>query len=143
MIRQLLLSRQKPAQLIASSLGAFLGIFFLLFTLQAYLDFSQLLTNKNELIHAEYLIINKRVSMLSSLGGARTFSSSEQKELTELDGVVRVAPFRSNQFPASGSIMAGMQGANRGLAAELFFESVPNVMIDCDLVQFNCTLGDQ
>lgn len=143
MIRQLLLSRQKPAQLLASSLGAFLGVFFLLFTLQAYLDFSQLLSHKKELIHAEYLIINKRISMLSSLGGIRTFSSSEQKELAELDGVVRIAPFRSNQFPVSGSIMAGMQGANRGLAAELFFESVPNGMIDGELEQFNWTPGDQ
>ncbi len=143
MMRQLLLSRQKPAQLIGSSLGAFLGVFFLLFTLQAYLDFSQLLNQKNQLIRGEYLIINKRVSMLSSFGETRTFSQAEQDELSKQKGVVQVAPFRSNQFPASGSILPGTQGSNRGLAAELFFESVPNAMIDGDLEQFKWAPGEQ
>jgi len=143
MIRQLLLSRQKPAQLITSSFGAFLGIFLLLFTLQAYLDFSALLNHRDELIHPEYLIINKRVSMLSSFGEAKTFSPEEQKDLADLQGVVRVAGFRSNLFPASGTILSGTQGANRGLAAELFFESVPNSMIDGDLEQFSWQLGDE
>jgi len=143
MMRQLLFSRQKPAQLIGSSLGALLGIFFLLFTLQAYLDFNALLRDKSDLVHPEFLIINKRVSMLSSLGGPKTFSKEEKEALANLEGIVRVAPFRSNQFPAAGSTMPGMPGGGRGLAAELFFESVPDAMLDVDLEQFTWKQGDE
>lgn len=139
MMRKLLLSRQKPAQLIGSGLGAFLGISLLLFTMQAFLDFKSFLTEKEALIHPEYLIINKRISMLSSFSESRKFSAQEQNELAELPEVARVAAFRSNQFPASGSIMNG----NRGMAAELFFESVPSEMIDGNLERFKWEIGDE
>lgn len=139
MMRKLLLSRQKPAQLIGSGLGAFLGISLLLFTMQAFLDFSSLLVEKEALIHPEYLIINKRISMLSSFSESRKFTIQEQNDLEALPEIVRVAKFRSNQFPASGSIMNG----GRGLAAELFFESVPNDMIDGNLEKFKWEIDDE
>lgn len=143
MIRKLLLSRQKPWQLLLSSLGAFLGIVLVLFTGQSYLAFHELLNDKSDWLHPEYLIINKKISLLSSFGEAEGFDDTEIENLRQLSGVENVAKFRSNLFKASGMNMPGNSAINRELYAELFFESVPDEMVDQDKGSFSWKPGDE
>lgn len=143
MIRRLLLSRQKPWQLLLSSFGAFMGILLVLFTLQSYLDFKELMNDKSDWLHPEYLTINKKISVLASLGEAEGFDQKEIEDLKKLEGVEHVAPFRSNLFRASGMNMPGGASLNRELYAELFFESIPDEMLDQEKGSFSWEPGDE
>lgn len=131
MIRRLLLHQQKPLQLFITWLGAFTGFFILLFSLQYYLDFKELLTEKNDWIHPEYLVINKKVSILNSLAGPSGFSQEEQEELKSLPGVDQMGRFKSNLFKASGTILQNNSNSEEvNLYAELFFEAIPDEYVD-------------
>ncbi len=143
MIRRLLLSRQKPVQLLISSIGAFMGILLVLFTLQTYLDFKELMSDKSDWLHPEYLTINKKLSVLSSFGKAEGFDEEEIEALEKLSGVEHVAPFRSNLFKASGMNMPGGGSLNKELYAELFFESIPDEMLDQEKGSFSWKPGDE
>ena len=143
MIRRLLLSRQKPLQLLISSIGAFMGILLVLFTHQTYLDFRELMSDKSDWLHPEYLTINKKISILSSFGEADGFDKEEIEGLKKLSGVEHVAPFRSNLFRASGMNMPGGGSLNKELYAELFFESIPDEMLDQEQGSFSWKPGDE
>lgn len=142
MIRGILFSRQNPIQLLMSSLGVLIGIFLILFTVQGFMDFRSVLHEKNDWLHPEYLILNKKISILSSLQGIDGFSKEELEELQKISGVEKVAPFRSNLFKAAGSNMPGSSSNNRELYSELFFESLPEEMLDMEEGSFTWEEGD-
>lgn len=143
MMRKLLLSRQRPFQLALAWIGSFCGFFLVLGTLQYYLDFKELLTVKNDWIHPEYIVINKKVSLLSTLGKSRGFSEKEIEDLSALDIVNKLGRFNSNLFKASGNFMpetgdiSGMQ-----LYADLFFESLPAEFVDVRTESWSWQEGD-
>lgn len=141
MIRRLLLSRQKPLQLAIAWLGSFFGFFILLFSLQYYLDFRELLLVKNDWLHPEYLVVNKKVSLINAISGPRTFKEEDIKELEALPQVEKTGVFQSNLFKASGTIQhAAANGMN--LYAELFFEALPDAFLDVKSSDWKWKEGD-
>ena len=67
MISRLLLRHQSVLQLLLAIAGTLAGLFVLLASLQSYLDFKNLLVTKSDLINPQYIIVNKKVSMLNTL----------------------------------------------------------------------------
>ncbi len=131
MKRKLLLHHQKPIQLLLSWFGAFVGLFLTLITLQYFMDFRDLLSVKNDWLHPEYLVVSKKVTVFNSIGGAKGFDEAEIDALKNIASVERVEPFERNLFRASGSLASGMApGLDRSIGTELFFESIPDDMLD-------------
>ncbi len=145
MIRKLLLAQQKPLQLFITWLGAFTGFFILLFALQYYLDFDELLNKKNDWLHPEYIVVNKKISLLSTFNqDGNAFSNEELEELKAFPGVEQIGLFKSNLFKASGTILQNNSSAEPvNLYAELFFEAVPNEFVDVKNEEWQWEEGDE
>ncbi|MCX6312324.1 MAG: hypothetical protein NT084_11900 [Bacteroidetes bacterium] len=143
MLNRLLFSHQRPAQLLVAIFGALIGLLLLLGALQLYFDFRAVLNGSSDLNSAQYLVINKEVSLINTLfGGKNGFSERELSELKKINGVKNVAPLTSSQFSVSVSMSAeGMQGMP-GMSTDLFFEAVPDNFIDVEGDVFHWQEGD-
>lgn len=128
LIWKLLKKHISIGQLTGYALASFIGLTIILVSLQSFCDISPLLTEGEHLFKKEYLVINKKVSMLKSVFGANDgFSKAEMKELKEQPFVKSIGEFTSSQF----DVVAGVgipQGMN--VSTALFFESVPTQYID-------------
>ncbi len=131
MIGKLLLQERNRVQLILTWIGAFIGFFLLLASLQFFLDIKQLISEKNDWLRPEYVVINKPVSILNSIGGSSNFSSEDLKELESNPAVKQLVPFRSNNFQVGGRILEQSFSKEAiNLYTDLFFESLPSKYLD-------------
>jgi hypothetical protein len=131
MMRKLLFSGHRPFQLAIAWAGALAGFFLILASTQLYIDFKSLLTEKNDWIHPEYLVINKRISILNAFSAQKGFSEKEIQELENLEGVSDVGRFVSNGFKVAASMaQPGKEAVVPGMYAELFFEALPDRFLD-------------
>jgi hypothetical protein len=119
------------------------GLLILLASLQAYFDFKDLLTQKTDLINPQYIIINKKVSLLNTISGSHnTFSENEIEKLKSVKNVDRVGTFTSNLFSAQAYIEKNSDMNIPGFYTDLFFESVPDEFIDVKTDQWKWKSGD-
>lgn len=117
------------------SIPQFLGFFFanligltiILLGVQFYNDY-RALDSGDSFMKADYLIVNKKVSALSSLTGqSLTFDNTEIQELKQQSFVEEVGTFTPSAFQVRARFeMNGL--AN--MATDMFFESVPNEFVD-------------
>ena len=143
MISRLLLRHRSILQLILAVAGALFGLIVLLASLQAYLDFKNLLVNKSDLIHPQYIIINKKVSLLNTIAFSNSaFSDEEIESLKKVEDVERVGEFTSNLFSAQAYIDKNDEKNIPGFYTDLFFESVEDVFIDVKSDQWKWSPGD-
>lgn len=101
-------------------LGLLLGSCLLLFGVQWLFDLGSL-SNRGQ--SGPFLTINKPVSFLNSIAGPGTFDAEEMREIKEMEGVNKLAAFKTNQFKLRASV------ASLGFRSELFFESLPEEML--------------
>ena len=95
-----------------------------LFGWQFYKDVSPALEGGDNLFGSDYVIVNKKVGLLSGKGG---FSEKELKTIREQPFAREVGVFSAASYEVFGDIsVAGVELAS----TELFFESVPDSFVD-------------
>lgn len=129
MFRKIFTRMIKPWQIILLVLGSFLGLLIFWVAVQFYYDVSGALNKNKEIFGGQFLVLNKSVSVLHTLGVPSSgFSQEDVTALKEVDGVKSVGGFTANSFSAMVGANLGHQGV--GFKTQLFFEAVPNEFID-------------
>lgn len=125
MLKKLFQKNRQPIQIAGAAVGAFLGLFLLLFAIQVYFDFQAILRGGNN--DDSFITINKPVSLVNTFLGKSVFSSGNIQEIeneTATWGTEGVAAFTANRFKASAS------SRMINFYTELFFESIPESFLD-------------
>lgn len=139
MTARILLSGQNYKQLIPVVLGSFFGMLMLLLSVQLYFSLNSLLTERSDLLSAQFLVINKPVSLMNTLSGSKnTFSEEEINQLQSLDAVSKIGRFVSNSFKAR----AGFEFGGNQMLTDIFFESVPDSFLDISVDEWKWKEGD-
>lgn len=143
MLSQLIYRHQNYFQLALAVFGSLCGLVILLASLQAYLDFKNLLTEKTGIINPQFVIVNKKVSLLNTLAFSHnSFSKEEIEKFKQVKTVERIGAFESNLFTAQAYIEENANRKIPGFYTELFFESVPDEFIDVKSERWKWTPGD-
>lgn len=112
-------------QMAGASLAAVIGLFLLFFALQVWLDIKALNQGKDNSDNAsQYLLLNKKVGMLSMLSGNKGFNPEELDELQKQPWCKGLGSFQPNSYKVSASSKA------LGFYTDLFFEAVPDDFLD-------------
>lgn len=116
------------------------GMLIVLLGIQFYYDVVPVFTEGDSFIKKDYLIISKRIGMVSSLSrNGNTFSADEVKEIEEQPFCKSVGAFTSSRYNVTAALaMGGMAG----MSTEMFFESVPDGYIDADTRNWSYKDGD-
>lgn len=124
----ILWSDNSRAHLLGAFLGTLAGFVLLLAGLQFYLDIKEVLTENQDLLDPEYIVVNKKVNIGQTLGFSGVgFSEEELEELSQQPFADKVSPFISNAFP----IQAFTESDKiPNFYTELFFEAIPDEYID-------------
>ncbi len=125
LVRQLLWQGKNKWQIAGAALGAFLGLFLLLAALQLYFDLQTMISGNGT--DGQYVLINKKVNLMNTLGASATFTEEEVEELEQQAFIESVGRFSSNRF------RVGASSSMLGFYTELFFESVPDEFIDVNV----------
>lgn len=117
------------------------GMLIVLLAIQFYYDVVPVFTQGDSFIKKDYLIVSKRIGMVSSFSrDGNTFSSDEIEEIREQGFCKSVGTFTSSRYKVNASLaMGGMAG----MSTEMFFESVPDRYIDTDTRNWSYRDGEQ
>jgi len=119
----------RPWQILLLLFGSFLGLLIFWVSIQFYFDVSDALKKNDEIFGGQFLVLNKTVSVLHTLGiPSSGFSSEEIDEIKGLEGIQSVGGFTANTFSAMVGANMGQSGV--GFKTQIFFEAVPNEFID-------------
>lgn len=132
MLRKLLRHNISVWQLVGYALAATIGLAIVMIAVLFYRDLSAAWANESgdiQLIPPRNMVITKPVSLTSTFTGTPSFSSDEVAEIEAQSWCNGVAAFRAADFSVWLSVNIG----GRGLQTALFFESVPDSLVDIDL----------
>ncbi len=109
------------------------GLIIVMAAVQLYHDLAGALlredSNDFNLLPPRNLVISKPVGLLNTLGNAApSFSDDEIDEITHQPWCRRVSRFQAADF----GVWAGVDMGGRGMSTSLFFESVPDDLVDID-----------
>ncbi|MCD8318984.1 MAG: ABC transporter permease [Paraprevotella sp.] len=117
-----------------------LGMLIVLLSLQFYCDVAPVFTQGDSFIKKDYLIISKRISMVSSFSGrSSTFSADDIDEIRSQKFCKSVGVFTSSQYNVSASM--GVEGM-AAMSTDMFFESVPDSYVDVGMKDWHFREGD-
>ena len=143
LLHRLINSSGSKKQLALALCGAFAGLFLLGTCSQAYLTFHKILSRQKDLLGADFLVINKKVSLLNTISGsAGRFSPQDVAALQQVKGVSKIGSFRSSSFKVRAQFNAGMGSEIPGLTTDLFFESVPDGFLELEDLSWDWQPGD-
>jgi len=141
MIFKLLWKNNSIFQLFAASIGSLIGFCLLLISLEIYFDIKSIFSSEKDLIKPEYIVINKKLSLLKTLNiTSSEFSDNEIEEIKKQEFVNSISPFISNSFEVSAYTNASQNVPD--FYTDLFFEAIPNEYLDIDNNQWNWNLED-
>lgn len=120
-------------------LANLLGMLIVLTGLQFYKDVLPLFTAEDSFMKKDYLIVQKRPSMLGAWGKGDGFSKKEQAEMLAQPFCKSLGAFTASRYKVSAGL--GLEGVAH-LSTEMFFESVPDAFIDADKTDWHYTPGD-
>lgn len=141
MVRKVLLFKSSKIHLITAIVGSIAGIFLLLLAIQIYFDTNEVLNRKDGVLSPDYMVINKPVSLVNTLGKKRVgFTGQEIADLKDQEFIKDLTTFTGNEYKVTvytdeNSVIPGMYG-------QLFFESVPDDFLDFDLKDWHWNEGD-
>lgn len=136
-ISSLLRKNVSAAQLAGFMISNLVGLSIIIAGLQFYVDVRSLWNDDDSFIRKDYLVINKRVTSGSALGGESSFGESEIKELESQPWVRSVGRFTGNDYKVAASI----QGGGKSMSTYLFFESLPTQFLDVELHMWRYSPG--
>ncbi len=122
--------------MLGAAIGAFIGLFLLLGTLQFYFDVQKMLkgdANPSD----QYVQINKKINIFNTLGVKAGFSDVDIEEMKSKPFIESVGKFTANDF------RAGASSDMLGFYTELFFESVPKEFLDVNEPDFRWSEGQK
>lgn len=128
MISKLIRKDQNNIQLFGAGLGALVGMILLLSVGQFYFEMESVMDKNRDLIDPEFLVVNKKVSILETFNlKEATFSEEEIENIRKQDWADKVEGFISNQFALSA-----YTDSDRfpDFYTDLFFEAIPNEYLD-------------
>lgn len=134
----------KKRSLWLSLAGAAAGLFLLSGAMQTATTFRSVMNRQKDLLGGDFLVINKKVSLLNTLSGRPgSFDEKEQKEIAQWPGIGAVGAFSGNRFKVRASFKTGMEASMPGLSTDMFLESVPDAFIDTDKEGWGWEDGDE
>lgn len=120
-------------QLVGFAVANLVGAVIVLFGVQAYKDASQVVKSPDSLLGNDFVVLSKPVSSLSTVAGVlgldnKSFTETELSNIEHAPGVVKMASFRTANFPVYGALtLNGFE-----VSTELFLESVPDAFLDVE-----------
>jgi len=128
-LNKLIRKNQKKSILLLATIGMFIGYFILFISLQLYFDMGAMLHRDKDLFQKDFLVINKKISLLNTVKFVKTgFSNKEITQLRNQDFVQEIGLITSNKFKV-GAYTDGNDEIPP-FYAEMFFESVPDDYLD-------------
>ncbi|MDR3226707.1 MAG: ABC transporter permease [Prevotellaceae bacterium] len=115
-------------QLAGYVFAGFVGLSIILFGIQFYADTQPLYSSNDSFLNPDFLVINKKVSMLSNISlSSTTFDEKDVADIKKQPFVKKTGMFTSSKFGIRATISSSSFG---GFYTEMFFESVPDDFID-------------
>jgi len=118
------------------SIPQFAGFFFanlvgmtiILLGMQFYIDTQAIYQSEDSFMKADYLIVNKRISSMTTITGkSSAFTLPEVQDFCEQEFVERVGLFTSSAYDVKASFRLDEKTS---FSTEMFFESVPDEFVD-------------
>ena len=104
------------------------GMLIILLGIQFYNDIQAVYDGEDSFMKADYLIVNKKKSTMSTITGrSNTFSEDEVADFKSQKFVERMGAFTPSAYNVRASF--NMEGMAR-MSTEMFFESVPDEFVD-------------
>lgn len=131
------------------SIPQFVGFFFanlfgmliVLLGFQFYKDVLPVFTSQDSFMKADYVIVNKKIGMGSTISGrSNAFEQSEIEDFKKQPFTTKVGSFTTTEYKVSGNM--GVNG-NSVLNSELFFESIPDSFVDVPLNMWKYQVGSK
>jgi len=115
-------------QILGAGTGTLIGLVLLFSIAQFYFEMDQILEENKDLIDPEFLVINKKISILETLNlKEANFTEKEIADVRSQNWANKVEGFISNQFALSA-----YTESNRfpDFYTDLFFEAIPDEYLD-------------
>jgi len=131
------------------SIPQFAGFFFanlvgmtiILLGLQFYTDTQAIYQSEDSFMKADYLIVNKRISSMTTITGkSSAFTLPEVQDLDQQEFVERVGLFTSSAYDVKASFRLDEKTS---FSTEMFFESVPDEFVDVKSDEWNYQQGSR
>lgn len=133
-IQKILSSNHKPSQIGLAIFGCLIGFFLILASAQSIVNFKYLFSDAKQGIGSQYMVINKKVNLFSTLNIAKTtFSKSEIEQIATHPSIQKFSSFVGNKFEAEAYLEMNEGPRPARLRTELFLESVDDEFIDIEL----------
>ncbi|MCF8378807.1 MAG: hypothetical protein K9H49_04465 [Bacteroidales bacterium] len=128
-------------QLFGAGIGTLIGMVLLMSLAQFYFEMNKIMDENRDLIDPEFLVINKKISLLATLNiREATFTAREIEEVRSQPWASKVEGFISNQFALS----AYTESENfPDFYTDLFFEAIPDEYLDVKDEAWLWQEGDQ
>ncbi len=140
MIFKLFKQNVNLSQIIGFTLTSIIGLSILMLNFTLFKDLSPLFDQKS-IFGKDIIVLSKKVNMLSSLQGKRTyFLDEELKDIKAQEFVNDLALFKSATFRVQASFMIT---ANQGFLSDIFLESIPPKFIDIQSDDWKFSEGDK
>lgn len=134
LLKKVLWENKSKKQILGASIGVLVGLFLLLLSLQFYIDANILMKGAKD---NNLLVINKKMSVLNTLGANNAFTPAEIEELKEQSFAKSVDAFTSNRFRAA------LESSSLGFYTLIFLQTVPNEYIGINTKKFKWKEGDK
>jgi hypothetical protein len=132
MLRKLLFRNSTNLQFIFATGGALIGLTALLLSFQLILDVRNFHSSEEELFGPNSVVIQKRVTKLTTIGMNNTeFTPEDIEALRSKEFITDIAPFQSADFKVGISEVPG-----DGLPhfyADMFFQAIPDRFMDIEV----------
>ena len=131
------------------SIPQFAGFFFanlvgmtiILLGLQFYTDTQAIYQSEDSFMKADYLIVNKRISSMTTITGkSSAFTLPEVQDFDQQEFVERVGLFTSSAYDVKASFRLDEKTS---FSTEMFFESVPDEFVDVKSDEWNYQQGSR
>lgn len=131
------------------SIPQFAGFFFanlvgmtiILLGLQFYTDTQAIYQSEDSFMKADYLIVNKRISSMTTITGkSSAFTLPEVQDFDQQEFVERVGLFTFSAYDVKASFRLDEKTS---FSTEMFFESVPDEFVDVKSDEWNYQQGSR
>lgn len=131
------------------SIPQFAGFFFanlvgmtiILLGMQFYIDTQAIYETEDTFMKADYLIINKKISSMTTLTGkSSAFTLPEVQDLEGQEFVERIGLFTSSAYDVNASFRLDQ---TTSFSTEMFFESVPDEFVDVKIDDWRYEQGSR
>ncbi len=130
LVGRLLRQHVSPLQLAGFVLANFFGMLIVTLAFQFYRDIAPIFSGEDNFLHANYLVVNKRIGTGTTLSGRTpTFDADELDDLQNQPFISEVGHFTNTTYDVHAQM--GIDGQSL-LSTDLYFESVPDNYIDID-----------